>query len=322
VSGVQALVVGDDDDGIRLDRWFKRRFPTLTHGRLEKLLRTGQVRVDGARAKSSQRLERGQSVRIPPLSQGTDKGPKAPAKVSDKDAAFIKSLVIHRDDDMIVLNKPSGLAVQGGSKTTRHIDGMLDALRFGHAERPRLVHRLDRDTSGLLLLARNAKAATRLGRMFQDGEIEKTYWAVVHGTPRLPRGTVDAALIKTGGKGYEKMAWDDKEGRDAVTDYDTVTQAAPRFAWLRLMPRTGRTHQLRVHCALMENPIVGDIKYGAPAKIGGGDLAGLDGRLMLHARRVIVPRAGQKPLILDAPLPDHMAKLFAALGFEARDAGA
>lgn len=316
MTAVESITVADGDDDIRLDRWFKRRYPALTHGRLEKLLRTGQVRIDGGRAKANQRLSAGQVIRVPPLPQDADTPRRAPGTVSDKDAALIKSLVIHRDDELIVLNKPAGLAVQGGSKTERHIDGMLDALRFGHAERPKLVHRLDRDTSGILLVARNAKAATRLGKAFQDGGIEKTYWAVVHGCPRHPRGTIDAALAKAGSKGHERMTWDDKEGRDAVTDYMTISEARPRFAWLALMPRTGRTHQLRVHCALMENPIVGDIKYGAPADIGGGDLAGLGRRLMLHARRIVVPRAGKSPLTLEAPLPDHMAKLFAALGFE------
>ncbi len=317
---VQTLTVDPADDDIRLDRWFKRHYPALTHGRVEKLLRTGQVRVDGARAKANMRLKAGQTLRVPPLPEGAETPKRVPGEVSAKDAAFIKAMVIHRDDDMIVLNKPSGLAVQGGSKTTRHIDGMLDALKFGHEERPRLVHRLDRDTSGLLLLARNAKAAARLGHLFQAGEIEKTYWAVVHGTPRIPRGTIDAALIKTGGKGHEKMAWDDEAGRDAVTDYYTVTQAAPRFAWLALLPRTGRTHQIRVHCAIMEHPIVGDVKYGAPADFGGGDVEGLGRHLALHARKVVVPRPGQQPLTLEAALPEHMQRLFAALGFTERDA--
>lgn len=321
MSGVETITVSDSDDDIRLDRWFKRHYPALTHGRLEKLLRTGQVRVDGGRAKANQRLARGQSVRVPPLPIGSDAPVRPEGHVSSKDATYIKSLVIHRDEDMIVLNKPLGLAVQGGSKTNRHIDGMLDGLKFGLPERPRLVHRLDRDTSGLLILARNAKAATWLGRAFQDGAIEKTYWAVVHGRPRHPRGTIDAALVKAGSKGHERMTWDDKEGRDAVTDYQVIGQAADRFTWLALMPRTGRTHQLRVHCALMETPIVGDIKYGAPDDIGGGELSGLSRQLMLHARKVVVPRPGAKPLILEAPLPEHMAKLFAVLAFEERDGG-
>jgi len=320
VSGVQNTTVEESDDDIRLDRWFKRHYPALTHGRLEKLLRTGQIRVDGGRARANQRLAKGQSIRVPPLPAGSEAVKRAPGQVSDKDATFIKSLVIHRDEDMIVLNKPAGLAVQGGSKTTRHIDGMLDALKFGLPERPRLVHRLDRDTSGLLLLARNTKAATRLGKAFQDGAVEKIYWAIVHGRPRHPRGTVDAALAKAGSKGHERMTWDDKEGRDAVTDYVTVGQAADRFTWLSLMPRTGRTHQLRVHCALMETPIVGDVKYGAPADIGGGELSGLGRQLMLHARRITVPRQGAKPLVLSAPLPDCMTRLFDVLGFSPKDA--
>jgi 23S rRNA pseudouridine955/2504/2580 synthase len=242
--------------------------------------------------------------------------------VSDRDAAFVRGLILHQNDDMLVLNKPAGLAVQGGSKTTRHLDDLLDALQFDAKDRPRLVHRLDRDTSGVIILARNVAAAARLARQFQSGEIGKTYWAVVHGRPRYPQGTIDAALAKSGGPGREKMAWDEKEGRDAVTDYITVSQAGDRFTWLELMPRTGRTHQLRAHCALMDTPIVGDAKYGAPEMTSGGALEGLGRQLCLHARRVVVPRPGRKPLTVEAPLPAHMKNLFDALGFAEDEAKA
>jgi len=321
MSGVHTSVVGQDEADQRLDRWFKRRYPGLTHGRLEKLLRTGQIRVDGARAKANQRLQAGQTVRIPPLGEGaTQKTPPAPrAGVSDKDAAFMRGLVLYKDDEIIAINKPAGLAVQGGSKTTRHVDGMLDALTFEARERPRLVHRLDRDTSGVLLLARTAQAAGRLARAFQAGEMAKTYWAVVHGRPQYPAGTIDAALAKGGGPGFERMHWDDDEGRDAVTDYVTVSQAADKFTWLALMPRTGRTHQLRAHCALMKTPIVGDLKYGAPKLRDAGELAGLGRQLCLHARALSVARPGRKPVTITAPLPEHMAALFRALGFDQRD---
>lgn len=320
MSGVHQTVVGKDEADLRLDRWFKRRYPALTHGRLEKLLRTGQIRVDGARAKANQRLQPGQTVRIPPLGEGSTQKKQTPREgVSEKDAAFMRSLVIYKDEETIAINKPAGLAVQGGSKTTRHIDGMLDALKFDAKERPRLVHRLDRDTSGVLLLARTVNAASRLGREFQEGGMDKIYWALVHNRPQYPSGTIDAKLMKSGGPGFEKMKWDDEEGRSAVTDYITVSQAADKFTWLALMPRTGRTHQIRAHCAIMNTPIVGDTKYGAPRLKDEGELEGMGKQLCLHARSLTVPRAKGKPVTVTAPLPSHMAALFKALAFEERE---
>lgn len=324
MNRVEQVTVAEDEADQRLDRWFKRRFPALSHGQLEKLLRTGQVRIDGARAKANQRVRTGQVVRVPPLPKAGADGPKRKPRprVTERDAAFVRGLILHQDDEMLVLNKPAGLAVQGGSKTTRHLDGLLDALQFDAKDRPRLVHRLDRDTSGVIILARTAQAAARLARQFQSGEIEKTYWAVVHGRPRFPQGTIDAALAKSGAPGREKMTWDEKEGRDAVTDYVTVSQAGDRFTWLQLMPRTGRTHQLRAHCALMDTPIIGDAKYGAPALTAGGALEGLGRQLCLHARRVVIRRPGKKPLTVEAPLPAHMKDLFGALGFSEDEATA
>ncbi|MCB2106665.1 MAG: RluA family pseudouridine synthase [Rhodobacteraceae bacterium] len=323
MNKVEQITVDADEADQRLDRWFKRRFPALGHGRLEKLLRTGQVRVDGARAKANQHLSAGQVIRVPPLpiaAKGDERKPSSKAKISERDAAFMRDLVLYKDDDLIALNKPSGLAVQGGSKTTRHVDGMLDALQFDAKERPRLVHRLDRDTSGVLIVARTARAAARLARQFQSGEIKKTYWALVHGKPQYARGTIDAALIKAGAPGREKMKWDDKEGRDAVTDYITVDHAADRVSWLALMPRTGRTHQLRAHCALMDTPIVGDAKYGGAKREESGELAGSGDRLCLHARRIEIPQPGKKPLVIEAPPASHIKALFATLGFNERDA--
>lgn len=320
MSGVHQTTVGQDEADQRLDRWFKRRFPTLTHGRLEKLLRTGQIRVDGARAKANQRLEAGQTVRIPPLGEAEAQKKKAAGQsVSDKDTDYMQSLVIYKDDEMIAINKPAGLAVQGGSKTTRHIDGMLDALQFGAKERPRLVHRLDRDTSGVLVLARTVQAASRLGAIFQEGEMEKVYWALVHNRPQYPSGTIDAALAKSGGVGFEKMKWNDEEGRKAVTDYITISQAADKFTWLGLMPRTGRTHQIRAHCAIMNTPIVGDNKYGAPRLKDEGELKGLGQQLCLHSRSLTIPTSGRKSVTIKAPLPAHMKALFKALAFVERE---
>jgi 23S rRNA pseudouridine955/2504/2580 synthase len=329
MSGVQQIEVGREEGEVRLDRWFKRRFPALTHGRLEKLLRTGQVRVDGGRAKASQRVQPGQVIRVPPLGEASEgKGaPRKPAELSARDAAEIQKMVIHKDDDLIVLNKPHGIAVQGGTKTTRHIDGMLDGLKFDRDERPRLVHRLDRDTSGVLVVARSAKSAAMLAKSFQSRDMAKIYWALVIGHPEHEAGTISAALAKTGGRGNERMEWDDEEGRSAVTDYRVVSTAARRISWLELMPHTGRTHQLRAHCKLIGTPIVGDSKYAVTnpdpdqrVDLHDGLLAEVADRMCLHARSLTIPRQGRKPLTVTAALPKHMADAFDDLGFSEEDA--
>lgn len=333
MSGVQQIEIDHDEGEVRLDRWFKRRFPALTHGRLEKLLRTGQVRVDGGRAKANQRLRPGQVVRVPPLGDASEDGTgraaaRAAAPLSARDAAEIQRMVIYKDDEMIVLNKPAGMAVQGGTGTRRHIDGLLDGLRFGRDERPRLVHRLDRDTSGVLVVARTAKAAAMLAKAFQSREMEKTYWALVIGHPAHEAGTISAALMKAGPRGGERMEWNDEEGRSAVTDYRVVATAARKISWLELMPHTGRTHQLRAHCKLIGTPIVGDGKYAVTnpdpdqaVDLSDGLLAAVAARMCLHARELKIPRPGRKPVIVTAPLPPHMAEAFRDLGFAEEDAG-
>lgn len=328
MSGVQQIEIGDDEGDVRLDRWFKRRFPALTHGRLEKLLRTGQVRVDGGRAKANQRLQPGQVVRVPPLGPAPEGNQprKNAAPLSPRDTDEIQRMVIYKDDDLIVLNKPHGIAVQGGTKTTRHIDGMLDGLMFGAKERPRLVHRLDRDTSGVLVVARTAKSAAILAKAFQSRDMEKTYWALVIGHPEHDAGTISAALAKAGGRGNERMEWDDEEGQSAVTDYRVVATAARKISWLELMPHTGRTHQLRAHCKLIGTPIIGDAKYAITnpdpdqqVDLHEGLLADVADRMCLHARALTIPRPGRKPLTVTAPLPKHMADAFADLGFSESD---
>jgi len=334
MSGVQQISVTVDEGEIRLDRWFRRRYPGLKHGRLEKLLRTGQVRVDGGRAKANQRLQPGQIVRVPPLdAQGEDKAGKADRKpaapqVSDKDAAMIQGMILYQDKDLIALNKPAGLAVQGGTKTTKHLDGMLDALRFGSDERPRLVHRLDRDTSGVIVVARTPKAAAVLAKAFQSRDMQKIYWALVMGHPEHPAGTISAALAKTATSGKERMEWDDEEGKSAVTDYRVVDTTARRFSWLELMPRTGRTHQLRAHCLLIGTPIVGDAKYAMRqpdpnqvVDLHEGLLAEVADQMCLHARSLVIERPGKKPLTVTAPLPKHMKNAFKDLGFSEGEAG-
>jgi 23S rRNA pseudouridine955/2504/2580 synthase len=313
---VQSRAVTGDEAGLRLDRWFQRHFPDLSHGALQKLLRTGQVRLDGKRAEGKDRIEPGQTVRLPP---GVTASPLLKTKerptVSERDAAEIQKLVIHRDAEVIALNKPPGLAVQGGSGTERHVDGMLDALRFGHEERPRLVHRLDKDTSGLLLIARTGQAAKRLAESFRDRETEKLYWAVVVGVPPRAEGTIDLPLAKRpGARDRETMQVDREEGQKALTHFRELDRAGKRAAMLALWPRTGRTHQLRVHCAEIGCPILGDRKYG-------GEEALLSAvadsrRLHLHARRLTLPHpSGKGELRLQAEPPPHFRRTVEAFGF-------
>ncbi len=315
---VQNRAVTDDEAGLRLDRWFQRHFPELSHGALQKLLRTGQVRVDGKRAEGKERIEPGQSIRLPPGVTNTP-APKPrtvekPA-VSERDAVEIQRMVIHRDDHVIVLNKPPGLAVQGGSGTEKHVDGMLDALRFGFEQRPRLVHRLDKDTSGLLLIARTGQAAKRLTESFRDRETEKLYWAIVVGVPPKKEGTVDLPLAKRpGARDRELMQVDEENGLKAITHFREVDRAGRRAALLALWPKTGRTHQLRVHCAEMGCPILGDRKYGGEEAL----LATVADarRLHLHAFRLSLPHpSGKGELKAEAELPPHFRRTIEAFGF-------
>lgn len=324
MSGVQTLLVTADEAGLRLDRWFKRRFPQLSHGRLEKWLRTGQVRVDGKRVKAGQRLEAGQTVRVPPL--GEEKAPSSDQpkamRISDTDRMELEGRVLHRDDLVLVLDKPAGLAVQGGTNTDKHLDGMLDLLRFGAAERPRLVHRLDRDTSGVLVLARTAKAAAKLTEAFRSKEARKLYWALVVGVPQIPEGRIDLRLAKLPGRAGEKVGVDEDEGKRAITLYRMVDRAGRRAAWLAMEPLTGRTHQLRVHAAeALGTPIHGDGKYGG--KEAFLEAPGLSRKLHLHARAIRIPHPAGGLLEVTAPLPEHMRRTWDFLGFseDNREAG-
>jgi 23S rRNA pseudouridine955/2504/2580 synthase len=314
---VEMRAVSGDEAGLRLDRWFQRHYPELGHGALQKLLRTGQVRVDGKRVEGKDRVAPGQTVRLPPgVTSAPPPKPKSALLVSERDTAEIQSLVIHRDDWVIALNKPPGLAVQGGSGTERHVDGMLDALRFGLEDRPRLVHRLDKDTSGLLLIARSGQAAKRLSESFRDRETEKLYWAVVVGVPPRADGAIDLPLAKRpGARDRETMQVDHEEGQKALTHFRIMDRAGNRAALLALWPRTGRTHQLRVHCAEIGCPILGDRKYG-------GEEALLSAvadsrRLHLHARRLTLPHpSGKGTLRLQAELPAHFRRTVEAFGFD------
>lgn len=321
MSGVQSVIIPDQDDGQRLDRWLRNQFPGLKQGKLQKLLRTGQIRLDGARVKAGDRIQAGQSVRIPPNIEDTvEASPKK--RKSNFDIERLRSLgddlkerVLHIDDDVLAINKPPGLAVQGGSKTEDHIDGALDWLKFGADERPRLVHRLDKDTSGVLLLARTRASAQRLTAAFRSRDTRKIYWAIVVGRPLHENGNIDAPLAKLPGKRGDLVQVNEDLGKTARTRYRTIDMAGKQASWLELEPLTGRTHQLRVHCELMETPILGDGKYGQ--RDASLFEAGIARKLHLHARQLIVPGPGKSVVAIVAPLPPHMLETWKILGFDA-----
>lgn len=316
MSGVQTITIAEEDAGQRLDRWFKRRFPHITHGRVEKLLRTGQMRINGKRCKGSARIETGDAIRIPPLPAPSEV--KEKRQVSKEDTRFMRELVIFEDHDLIALNKPFGLAVQGGTKTTRHIDGLLPALGPGC----RLVHRLDRDTTGVLLVAKNAKSAAWAGRAFQSRRAEKIYWGVTNGVPHPRAGEIKGYMAKGkldnrfGNKHMGKeimipVRHGDKDAKHARTLYQCPQSAGVKAAFVAMQPLTGRTHQLRLHMQLLGAPIAGDPKYMTDRPLPGG----LANKLHLHARSLIIP--GPKgDLSFTAPLPAHMKSAFRQLGFE------
>ena len=290
------VAVARADDGLRLDRWFKQHYPALTHGQLQKMLRKGQVRVDGGRVDAARRLAPGETVRVPPM---PDAAPPRAAP-SRADPNEVRALVLWEDEHTIALNKPFGLPVQGGSKVTRHLDGMLDGLaRKG--ERPRLVHRLDKDTGGLLLLGKTRASAKALGDAFQRHEIDKTYWALTAGVPHPLQGRIDAPVGKTGEPGEERVT--QGGGKRALTDYQVVESAGTKAAFVALRPLTGRTHQLRVHMQALGTPIIGDGKYGgARAKA-----PGLAPRLHLFCRTMTFPSGGRR-VAVEAPLTGHMTE--------------
>ena len=321
MSGVRQVTIAPADGDMRLDRWFHREFPHVGHGRLAKLLRTGQIRLDGKRCKVSDRIQPGQVVRLPPLGDAEEQPaprPKAGWKPSESELDDLAGRILHRDDHVLVLDKPAGLAVQGGTATEKHLDAMLDGLRFGMAERPRLVHRLDRDTSGVLLLARTARAARSLGAAFKGRDAQKTYWALVVGCPMPREGEIRLALSKQGGAGRERVQVDEENGLPARTRYRVVEAAADQAAWLELQPLTGRTHQLRAHCAAIGHPILGDGKYGGRgAFLEGAEIAR---RLHLHARAIRLPHPAGGWLEAEAPLPRDLRQSWKYLGFNPGEA--
>ncbi len=316
--GVKTVTVGRDEDGMRLDRFFEARYPGLSFSHIQRIIRKGEVRVNGRRAQPKDRLQAGQAVRVPPLKVEPPK-PRDDAPKSQQDRSFIRSIVLYEDDDVMVLNKPFGLAVQGGSGTRRHIDGMLEALAGRDGQRPRLVHRIDKDTAGCLLVAKSRFAAAALAKTFRSRSARKVYWALVAGVPRPAQGRISTFLAKEEREqdSMMRIAGHGEEGAShAVTFYAVVETAARQLAWLSLKPVTGRTHQLRAHMAHIRHPIVGDPKY---FNIENWQLpGGVQNRLHLLARRIVVPHPRGGTIDVSAPLPPHMQQSWNLLGFDAK----
>ncbi|MCQ0987319.1 RluA family pseudouridine synthase [Jiella marina] len=321
MASVEQRRVEDDEAGLRLDRWFKLHYPGLGFGQLQKLLRSGQIRVDGGRAKSDTRIQPGQMVRVPPLATDAkgDARPLTANTMRDRhDGDVLAKMLIYEDDKVFVFNKPAGLAVQGGSGVSRHMDKMLEAWRNRKGEKPRLVHRLDRDTSGILVVARTRGAATHLTRAFRERDTQKHYWAIVKGVPGKREGRISTYLKKEQTPDGDRMrvAKHGEEGADhAVSHYRIIDQVAQNFAWLEMQPHTGRTHQLRVHAAHLGHPILGDPKYfehDTNWEFPGG----VQKRLHLHARRIVIPHPAGGVIDQVAPLSEHMVQTFNLFGFD------
>lgn len=333
MSGVQNITIVADDAEMRLDRWLKAKFPQINQIRIEKMCRKGELRIDGGRVKPATRLEEGQNLRIPPIPDYFERKPHTETRISAADEKLIKSCVLYRDDHLIVLNKPAGLPTQGGSGQSRHVDGLSEALKFDMDEKPRLVHRLDKDTSGVLVLARTRKMASDLTAAFRHHATRKIYWAVVAGVPTPYLGEIKYGLVKAGGHGRngegEKMvALHPREvsntpgAKRAITQYATLYRVGSRAAWVAMEPITGRTHQLRVHMAEIGHPIAGDGKYGGSGQenLGDGWGAQLGGiiskKLHLHARTISFEHpATRQVMTFHAPLPEHMGNTFDNLGW-------
>jgi 23S rRNA pseudouridine955/2504/2580 synthase len=316
---VQNVAVTADEAGMRLDRFFEARFPGLSFSHIQRVIRKGEVRVNGKRTQPKDRLEAGQTVRIPPLRLDQPK-PRAPGSEADeKTRAFLKSITLYEDADVLVLNKPMGLAVQGGSGTTRHLDGMLEVLRDAHGQRPRLVHRLDKDTAGCLLVAKTRFAASALAKTFRSRSARKVYWALVAGVPKVPQGRISTFLAKEerDDESFMRIAQHgDKGASHAVTYYAVVDTSGPLLSWISLKPVTGRTHQLRAHMDHIGHPIVGDPKYFAREnwELPGG----MQNKLHLLARRIAVPHPRGGVIDVTAPLPPHMQQSWNLLGLDAK----
>jgi 23S rRNA pseudouridine955/2504/2580 synthase len=318
---VETIQVKKDEAGLRVDRWFRVHFPDLSYGYLQKLLRSGQVRVDSKRVQANDRLEAGAQIRVPKVVRTPPPGApslKAPLGVSKGDRDLIEKIIIYEDEQVLVLNKPFGLAVQGGSGTKKHIDGILAGMADRFGDRPRLVHRLDRDTTGVLLVAKTRDAAGKLGKIFQTRSAAKTYWALVKGVPHPAQGKIEAALVKAAGPDGDRvrkaLPGEQDVAMHATTHYSVIDRVGRKASWMSLKPVTGRQHQLRAHMSTIGHPIVGDNKYE-----GEGVMAdsGLEAKLHLHARRLIIPHpTNGRKIDVTAPLPPHMLAAWELLGLD------
>jgi 23S rRNA pseudouridine955/2504/2580 synthase len=315
VSDIRTFTVSEDDDGIRLDRWFKRHMPEVSFNIVSRWARTGQLRLAGKRAVPGDRVEAGQEIRVPPLEAAPARTSRPQARreiLTEDEQQFVRDMVIYEDQGAFVLNKPPGLATQGGTKTNQHLDRLLDGLADERG-RPKLVHRLDKDTSGALLVARTARSAGHFAKAFSGRTARKVYWAIIVGVPDAEDGVIDAPLAKQPGTGGEKMHVDHEEGLPAKTRWRVIDRAGNRAAWVELQPLTGRTHQLRAHMASIGHPIVGDAKYGgAEAFLTGG----ISRKLHLHARRIRIDAPQSGKIDVTAQLPSHFAESLATLGFD------
>jgi 23S rRNA pseudouridine955/2504/2580 synthase len=319
---VESIEIAKSEGGLRLDRWFRIHFPDVTHGHLQKLLRSGQVRIDSKRVQANVRVEVGQQIRVPAVvRQPARPRPSVtpPLGLSKGDRDLIERAILFEDEHVVVLNKPYGMAVQGGTGTTRHIDGILAGMTDRFGDRPRLVHRLDRDTTGVLLVAKHRQAAAKLGRVFQTRSAAKTYWALVVGVPRPPQGKVEAALVKAAGPDGDRvrkaLPGEQAAAMHATTHYSVIDRVAHKVAWVSLKPVTGRQHQLRAHMALIGHPIFGDNKYEGDKAL---PESGIEPKLHLHARRIVIPHpvAGEAAIDVTAPLPEHMKRTWQLLGLD------
>lgn len=320
ITGVQSLAVVADESGMRLDRFLASRFPQIAFTHIQRIVRKGELRVDGKRAKPNDRLSEGQVIRIPPLKIEAPR-PQIRTQTQDRtERDFLKGITLYEDKDVLIINKPIGLAVQGGSGTKRHVDGMLEALRDADGQKPRLVHRLDKDTAGCLVIAKTRFAAVAFAKSFRSRSARKIYWALVAGVPRVKQGRISTYLareeVQDDGDARMRVAHHGDDGAShALTYYAVVEHAGQKLAWLSLKPVTGRTHQLRAHTAHIGHPIVGDPKY---FNVENWELpGGIQNKLHLLARRIVIPhpRTG-KPIDVSAPLPTHMLQSFNLLGFD------
>ena len=318
-ANVRQFTVGKDDDGVRLDRWFKRNLPQIGFAMVSRWARTGQIRVDGKRAKPEDRLATGQVLRVPPGGESQDRAPRKRVELTEDEIAQADAMLITQDKAAIALNKPPGLATQGGTGMKNHVDRLLDAFAGEKDPRPRLIHRLDKDTSGVLLVARSPGSAAFFSKRFSGRSAKKIYWALIVGVPEVQDGVIEAPLAKQPGTGGEKMHVDEKDGQPAKTRYRVVDRAGNRAAWVELQPFTGRTHQLRVHMAAIGHPIVGDGKYGGQDAFLTGSISR---KMHLHARRLIIDHPDGVPLDVMAELPEHFASSMEQLGFDENDSDA